>query len=223
MGLDEDRVFEAIDNRGAYSTFVGIFPFIHRFLFPALPKSGGHGYVLNYSIKQMEGRKKRLKDPNTTDHDGPQDFLTKFLAVHEAVPDKMSKNDLVTICLTNIAAGSDTTAITLSALFYNLLKHPSSYQRLQQEIDDATSTGLIDDPVTFKQAQALPYLQAVIKEALRLHPATGLGLQRRVPAAHCCADAHFPLARRWGSTHGWRTATLACMGWMRTSGGQSGG
>jgi cytochrome P450 len=70
--------------------------------------------------------------------------------------------------------------ITLSALFYHLLKHPSSYQRLQQELD-AAGASLIDDPITFKQAQALPYLQAVIKEALRLYLATGLGLQRSVP------------------------------------------
>jgi hypothetical protein len=123
---DKDRVFKVIDNRSAYNTFVGIFPFIHRFLFPALPKSGGHGFVLNYTIKQMNARKKLLKDPNTTDHEGPPDFMTKFLAAHETAPDKMSENDLFTICLTNIEAGSDT---TFSALFYHLLKHPSSYQR----------------------------------------------------------------------------------------------
>jgi cytochrome P450 len=181
-GQDRDRVFEAIDNRNAYSTFVGIFPFLHRFLFPLLPKTGGYGYVLNYAIKQIEGHRKRLQDPKSTDHDGPPDFMTKFLAAHEATPDKITKTDIFTISVTNISAGSDTTAITLSALFYYLLKHPASYQRLQQEIDAAAATGIIDDPITFKQARDLPYLQAVIKEALRLHPATGLGLQRCVPA-----------------------------------------
>jgi cytochrome P450 len=181
-GQDKDRVFDAIENRSAYSSLVGIFYSLHRFLFPLLPKTGSYGYVLNYALKQMEGRRKVLKDPKTTDHDGPLDFMTRFLAVHEATPDKMSKIDLFTISVTNISAGSDTTAITLSALFYYLLKHPSSYQRLQQEIDTAAAAHLIDDPITFKQAQALPHLQAVIKEALRLHPATGLGLQRCVPA-----------------------------------------
>jgi hypothetical protein len=37
------------------------------------------------------------------------------------------------------------------------------------------------DPVTFAQAQKMPYLQAVLKEALRMHPATGLPLGRVVP------------------------------------------
>lgn len=34
---------------------------------------------------------------------------------------------------------------------------------------------------TFKDSQEMPYLQAVLKEALRLHPATGLPLWRVVP------------------------------------------
>ncbi len=35
--------------------------------------------------------------------------------------------------------------------------------------------------MTFAQAQNMPYLQAVLKEALRMHPATGLPLGRSVP------------------------------------------
>jgi cytochrome P450 len=181
-GQDKDQLFEAIDHHNAYSTLVGIFPFLHRFLFPLLLQTGGYGSLLNFAMKQIERRRKLLKDTTTTDHDGSPDFMARFLAAHEATPEKMSTTDIFTISITNIAAGSDTTAVTLSALFYYLLKHPPSYQRLQEEIDAASATGLIDDPITFRQALNLPYLQAVIKEALRLHPATGLGLQRCVPA-----------------------------------------
>ncbi|KAE9369115.1 cytochrome P450 [Stipitochalara longipes BDJ] len=182
-GEDKNKLFEAINHHNAYSTLVGIFPFLHRFLFPLLLQTGGYGSLLSFAMKQIEGRRKLLNEPTKPDHDRTQDFIAKFLAVHEATPDKMSNTDIFTISITNIAAGSDTTAVTLSALFYYLLKHPSSYKRLQQEIDAASATGLIDDPITFRQARNLPYLQAVIKEALRLHPATGLGLQRCVPAA----------------------------------------
>jgi cytochrome P450 len=69
----------------------------------------------------------------------------------------------------------------LSSIFYHLLKYPKTYQRLQDEIDTAAKEGRISDPVIFKEAQELPYLQAVIKEALRMHPATGLPMQRIVP------------------------------------------
>ncbi|KAE8440788.1 hypothetical protein EG329_006566 [Mollisiaceae sp. DMI_Dod_QoI] len=181
-GQDKDQLFEAGDHHNAYSTFVGIFPSLHRFLFPLLLQTGSYGALLNFAIKQIEGRRKLLKDSTKNEHEGPPDFMARFLAVHEATPDKMSKDDLFGISIANIAAGSETTAITLSAIFYHLLEHPTSYQRLQQEIDAACTTGLIDDPITFRQALNLPYLQAVIKEALRLHPAVGLGLQRCVPA-----------------------------------------
>jgi hypothetical protein len=181
MGEDKEGVFMAIDGRGEYSTFVGVFPWLHRFLFPMLPKTGGHGYVGRYTMKQVEERQKALKDPKNAGREGPPDIMTKILLSHEEDPEKMTKLDLFTMCQSNIGAGSDTTAITLSSIFYHLLKYPKTYQRLQDEIDTAAKEGRISDPVIFKEAQELPYLQAVIKEALRMHPATGLPMQRIVP------------------------------------------
>jgi cytochrome P450 len=107
--------------------------------------------------------------------------MSKVLNAHEQNPTKVTKNDLFTICQTNIGAGSDTTAITLSSIFYHLMTHPETYRRLQEEIDAAAHDGRISDPITFQEAQQLPYLQAVIKEALRIHPATGLPMPRIVP------------------------------------------
>jgi cytochrome P450 len=54
-------------------------------------------------------------------------------------------------------------------------------KRLQDEIDDATSQGLLSQPASFSEASKLPYLQAVIKEGLRMHPAVGMLLARVVP------------------------------------------
>ncbi len=182
MGEDKEGVFHAIDQRGVYSTFVGIFPWIHPILYPLLPKTGGHGYVLNYTLRQIEERQKSLKDPRNAGREGPPDIMTKILLAHEAEPTKMTRVDLITMCQSNIGAGSDTTAITLSSILYHLIKCPHTYQRLQDEIDTAAKEGRVSDPVTFKEAQDLPYLQAVIKEALRIHSATGLPMQRIVPA-----------------------------------------
>jgi hypothetical protein len=63
-------------------------------------------------------------------------------------------------------------------------------RKLQKEIDEMEEKGLISDPVTYQQSCKMPYLQAVMKEAMRLscrqaerrmHPATGLPLARVVP------------------------------------------
>ncbi len=191
MGEDTGGVFRAIDQRGVYSTFVGIFPWIHPLLYPLLPKTGGHGYVFNYTLKQIEERQRALKDPKNAGREGPPDIMNKILLVHQEDSSKMTKIDLITMCQSNIGAGSDTTAITLSSILYHLLKYPHTYQRLQNEIDTAAKEGRVSDPVTFKEAQELVYLQAVIKEGLRIHSATGLPMQRIVPPGGTTIANHF--------------------------------
>ncbi|KAI9048140.1 hypothetical protein LZ554_007935 [Drepanopeziza brunnea f. sp. 'monogermtubi'] len=192
QGEDKEGVFQAIDTRGIYSTFVGLTPWIHRWLYPLLPQTGGHGYVFNYTLRQIEDSQRVLKDPRSAGRDGPPDIVTKILLAHEDNPERMTKTDLITMCQSNVGAGSDTTAITLSSIMYHLLKYPETYKRLREEIDTAAKEGRIDDPITFKQSQSeLPYLQAVIKEALRVHPATGLPMQRIVPAEGANIAGHF--------------------------------
>lgn len=82
----------------------------------------------------------------------------------------------------NILAGSDTTAIFLRTLFHNLLVHPSTLACLRNELDAAASSGHLSIPTTWKESLDLPYLDACIKEAGRIHPPFGLPLERIVPA-----------------------------------------
>ncbi|CAD6443462.1 0c9fd5bc-d3f3-4ba2-8127-3c0015f70ac3 [Sclerotinia trifoliorum] len=184
MGEDKDGVFAALDDGLSYSTFVGIWSWIHAFLFPLMPGSGGFRYIVTFTEDRIAEKIKLLKNPRNGDkeREGTTDFMTRLLTASEKDPQKISSDDLFTTCSSNIGAGSDTTAITLSAILYHLLKHPETLQRLREEIATAAKEGRVSDPITFKEAQALPYLQAVLKEGLRVHPAVGLGLQRVVPA-----------------------------------------
>lgn len=194
MGKDEAGIFRAIDLRNAYATYVGIYPYLNNLIFPWMPKTGGFAYVINFTASQIGKKIKRLKDPKLSSTDGPPDFVSKLLVRHEEDPEKLTKADIQMICQSNIAAGSDTTAISLSNIMYFLMKNPDSLERLRKEIDDAALNKHISDPVTFKEAQEhLPFLQAVIKEALRLHSAVGLGLQRMVPESGAeIAGQRFP-------------------------------
>ncbi|KAM3077369.1 hypothetical protein ACMFMG_006719 [Clarireedia jacksonii] len=184
MGEDVDGVFRAIDARGLYATLVGVWPWVHGWVHGLMPSTGGYGYVLGYTMRQIEERVKVLKDPRNAgekEREGTPDMVTRILMASEKDPKTVTRWDLISTCQSNIAAGSDTTAITLSSILYHLLKFPTTYQKLRKEIDDAEKEGRISDPITFKEAQELPYLQATIKEGLRVHPAVGLGLQRVVP------------------------------------------
>lgn len=82
--------------------------------------------------------------------------------------------------LINLVAGADTTALTISAVFYLILKHPSVLKRLTTDILAANFS--TDHPVPYSDAFGLPYLHAVIREAMRTYPAVGMPLERYVPA-----------------------------------------
>ncbi|KAA8642815.1 cytochrome P450 [Aspergillus tanneri] len=78
-----------------------------------------------------------------------------------------------------VLAGQDSTASTLSAITFQLLSNPEKLSKLKEELAAA-----IPDPESFppcSQIETLPYLTAVIKEGLRLHPGAVLRMQRVSP------------------------------------------
>ncbi|KAK1759045.1 cytochrome P450 [Echria macrotheca] len=83
-----------------------------------------------------------------------------------------------------IFAGSETTATVLSTTLMHLASSPRAYMRLKEEIRDAIARGHVarDKPITYEQAQKLPYLQAVIWEGFRMRSPVSMGHYKRVPA-----------------------------------------
>jgi len=78
-----------------------------------------------------------------------------------------------------IIGGADTTSTIMAILFYLLIKHPNSYNRLREEVDQYFPGD--EEPMdTTKQAE-MPFLNAVINETLRLYPPAPLG-SARTPA-----------------------------------------
>lgn len=119
------------------------------------------------------------------------DQVGRFLTAHMERPDYFTAQDVLMGSLTNILAGSDTIAISLSAILHYLCTHPEKMRKLRDEIDGMAKRGQVSDPVTLKETQAMPYMQAVIKESLRLHPATGLTLARKVPKGGATISGEF--------------------------------
>ncbi|KZV88089.1 cytochrome P450 [Exidia glandulosa HHB12029] len=91
----------------------------------------------------------------------------------------LAEGDIMAELQAHTMAGTDTTATTLSYLCYALSKHPLVVRTLQAELDDA-----MDDARRIPDMSvlhALPYLNAVISEGLRLYSAAPAPLPRVVP------------------------------------------
>ncbi|OQE04404.1 hypothetical protein PENVUL_c033G10168 [Penicillium vulpinum] len=73
-----------------------------------------------------------------------------------------------------IVAGSDTTAATLTNLFFHLASDRTLYKTLQTELDSLPS-------LSHDKLVGVKLLDAVINETLRLHPAVPSGMQRLTP------------------------------------------
>ena len=69
-----------------------------------------------------------------------------------------------------IIAGSDTSATAIRSTLLFIMTNPLVYRRLQAEIDAGIKDGRVSSPITDTEARNLPYLQAVIREGLRLWP-----------------------------------------------------
>lgn len=78
-----------------------------------------------------------------------------------------------------------------SVVLYHLLKNPKTLVTLQKEIGSAAREGRISKLVTWKESQRLPYLDACVKEASRLHPPIGFPLERIVPQSGLEVDGYF--------------------------------
>lgn len=88
--------------------------------------------------------------------------------------EKMSDDSVTDNMITFLIAGHETTSGLLSFVFYYLLKNPAAYQRAQQEVDNVIGKG----PITVEQLSKIPYINAILRETLRLTPtAPAIALQ----------------------------------------------
>lgn len=109
----------------------------------------------------------------------PADLLSKFIAASRAHPDVLDTAGIVGMLMSTISGAGDTTASSVMAVLYYLMKDPAVLAKLREELAAAD----LSEPVPmFSQVSKLPYLHAVIREAARLAPTSTWPIERRVPA-----------------------------------------
>jgi cytochrome P450 len=97
--------------------------------------------IHDYFNAAAEDRVRHPRDPDT-------DFLTRMISA-EIDGEKISRHDLLVICLTLMAAGLDTTRSALGYIFYHLATHEADRRRI------------IDGPAL---------IPAAVEEFIRLYP-----------------------------------------------------
>ena len=144
-----------------------------------ITKRVDHTYV--FAQKQIDDHQTRVLEKEKAGLPPRQDMLDRFLGFHKQNPQHFTKNDVLIGAYTSIVAGADTTWISLGSVMHYLHKYPQTLRKLRAEIDNMAQDGKISDPVTFEESKRMPYLNAVIKEAQRMHSPTGFPLWRVVP------------------------------------------
>ncbi|KAL2844591.1 cytochrome P450 [Aspergillus pseudoustus] len=195
-GQDIDGTIDALGHVMVHSTLVGIYHEWHPRLFGLLSKfkwsgAGGRTYLMRYVQEKIAQFSPNRKSDVEEGSLKTQTFLEKMILARDKDPEKVTDYHVFMMGLSNIIAGSDTTAISLSAILYYLIHYPNVLAKLREEIDDFTKQGQCSERVTFKESQDMPYFQAVMKEALRMHSATGLPFWRVVPPGGAEISGHF--------------------------------
>lgn len=120
--------------------------------------------------------KKRSDDPSTATLAVP-DIMSWLLRAYADVPHPERDGMLTADTRLIIVAGSDTTAATLTFLFFHLAQRPDLVARLRAELEPLCAGGAWADA----DIKGATLLNACINEALRLHPPVPSGVPRLTP------------------------------------------
>ncbi|KAI0355985.1 cytochrome P450 [Trametes cingulata] len=178
---------------------------------PALRELREMSHIMRRSAMEILRRKKEeVKQTGTTAADTAGDLMSIMLKANTSTEEKarLSTEELLGQINTFLLAGQETTTSALARTLYILAREPDAQARLRREVrqakvEHARALGVADPSAEWEGASlpydvlvGLPYLDAVVRETLRLHPPTSF--MNRVATK----DAVLPLHRPIRSTTG---------------------
>ncbi|KAH2128944.1 hypothetical protein KXW66_008789 [Aspergillus fumigatus] len=114
-------------------------------------------FLRNLAQELVEARRKNPEDK--------KDLLNALILGRDPKTGKgLTDESIIDNMITFLIAGHETTSGLLSFLFYYLLKTPNAYKKAQEEVDSVVGRRKI----TVEDMSRLPYLNAVMRETLRL-------------------------------------------------------
>ncbi|CAK8543311.1 unnamed protein product [Lathyrus sativus] len=119
-------------------------------------------------IKEHQEERRRRKEVGGRDGE-IKDLLDILLDIFEDENSeiKLKMENIKAFVLDLFMAGTDTSALTIEWALAELINHPHVMDKARQEINDVIgSTRIVEE----SDIVNLPYLQAIVKETLRIHP-----------------------------------------------------
>ncbi|KAL9583824.1 MAG: hypothetical protein Q9203_004916 [Teloschistes exilis] len=156
--------------QGALADVFTRFPVMRNFMKWLIPSEAyeltrkHEGYTIDLVTKRINRKTDR------------KDFMTRILENRD--PKEISDLQLAAHASDFVVAGSETTATTLSAISYYLIRTPRVRKLLQDEIRTSFKSY---DEIDATSTAPLKYLDAVIWEGMRIYPPVPLALPRIVP------------------------------------------
>ncbi|KAG8634870.1 xanthotoxin 5-hydroxylase CYP82C4 [Manihot esculenta] len=170
--------------------FLGWFYFVKGYVGEMKKTAKELDEVLERWLK--EHKEKRLKGVIKEEE---QDFIHVMLSLMDEgeISAKEADNIIKGTCLSLILGSNDTTVATLTWALSLLLNNPGILKKAQDELDiQVGKHQQVEEP----HVKNLAYLQAIVKETLRLYPATPVSVPREAMEDCIIASFHIPAGTR---------------------------
>lgn len=129
--------------------------------------------MIDQKMSQLKSENNNATIPEDNEsnekYEKPQIFIDRLIKLYDQglVTDQEIRDQVNLI----IFGGHHTSSFTVSLAIFLLAIHPKVEQRVMDELNDVLGNQPVDADLTMDQINQLIYLEQVIKETLRLHPA----------------------------------------------------
>ncbi|XP_024989175.1 probable (S)-N-methylcoclaurine 3'-hydroxylase isozyme 2 [Cynara cardunculus var. scolymus] len=182
-GLKES-LHKIIEYGGLIKDFGSFFPMFERFDLQGIRKGTMTQYKKTFAYWEdiIEERRARINS-STWSSDQAESFVDRML-------ENGFSNDQINQLVTELfVAGTNTTTTSVVWAMTELVRHKEVMSKIMEEI----KREITSDTITDSQLSKLPYLQASIKEAMRLHPPVPLLLPHM--AAETCEVMNYTIPK----------------------------
>ncbi|KFZ25402.1 hypothetical protein V502_00123 [Pseudogymnoascus sp. VKM F-4520 (FW-2644)] len=180
----ESAIFDAIDKATNSVPFFQHFPLLRQLLRWA--SYYNLSTVPNGFLQLGQAAEAGFTQMNTND---TWTMFKNMISTAEKKSTELTKEHLISEAIVMIVAGTDTTAAALAVGLHRLLQQPEVYQKLQEEV--RTVMPALDSRPPVQELDALPFLDACIREGLRISCPSRTRLPRTVPKGGWKFKGHY--------------------------------